>query len=64
MLMNLPSTFSSSFNVGQVLRNFGAIVKVVAIDSELGLLVEIIDFNGQGGVGQKYYANPSKCIAA
>jgi hypothetical protein len=61
--MNL-SSMSSSFNVGQLVKNFGAIVRVIAIDSKLGLLVEIIDVNGQGGVGQKYYANPSKCSAA
>jgi len=52
-----------SFTSGQVISNFGAIVRIVAIDSERGLLVEIIAKDGQGGVGQRYFANPKCCKA-
>jgi hypothetical protein len=54
------------FAVGSVVENFGAVVRVEALDSERGLLVVIIPWvcptrGAQGGVGQRYYAQPAKC---
>lgn len=55
--------------VGSIVSNFGAVVRVEQIDAERGLLVRIIPWQRwldtkwvqQGGVGQRYYANPAKC---
>jgi hypothetical protein len=49
---------ASQFKVGDIIENFGAICRVVAIDAQRGLLVTII---ADGGKGQRYYANPSLC---
>jgi hypothetical protein len=50
--------------VGDIVRNFGAIARVDLL-TERGALLTIIPWtlNGvaQGGVGQRYYADPSKC---
>ncbi len=52
---------------GSIVSNFGAVVRVESIDAERGALVKIIPFIkdgvAQGGVGQRYYANPEKCEA-
>lgn len=52
-------------NVGDIVENFGAVVRVESIDPERGALVSIIPFvrdgKAQGGVGQRYYANPALC---
>jgi hypothetical protein len=55
--------------VGDIVLNFGAVVRVEQIDAERGLLVRIIPWQRwdgarwvqQGGVGQRYFANPAKC---
>jgi len=51
-----------------LLVNFGALVRFIAIDTERGLLVEIADISrngiGQGGAGERYYADPAKCRRA
>lgn len=57
------------FQVGDIVQNFGAIVRIESIDAERGLLVRIIPWQRwidgrwvqQGGVGQRYFANPAKC---
>lgn len=50
--------------VGNIVENFGAIARVDLI-TERGLLLTIIPWikNGiaQGGVGQRYYADPARC---
>jgi hypothetical protein len=56
---------TTNFQIGDRVQNFGAIVDVLAIDAERGLLVAFADVveNGvrQGGIGQRYYAEPAKC---
>lgn len=64
---NQQAETAQAFSVGDVLENFGAIVQVIApLDAERGQLVRIIPAvrNGvkQGGVGQRYFANPAKCV--
>ncbi len=58
------SSQAAGLKVGDIVRNFGAVVRVDLI-TENGALVTIIPWtlNGvnQGGVGQRYYANPNKC---
>jgi hypothetical protein len=58
------------FQVGDIVSNFGAMVRVEQIDPERGLLVRIIPWQRwiegrgwvqQGGVGQRYFANPAMC---
>lgn len=46
---------------GDIVSNFGAIVRILEVDQVRGLLVVIMPTNGQGGAGQKYFANPLKC---
>jgi hypothetical protein len=57
--------FPKNLVVGAVVENFGAIVRVEALDAERGVLVRVIPwFDGarsQGGVGQRFFADPSKC---
>lgn len=48
--------------VGDVVSNFGAIVRVLKVDPTRGLLVVIMPIGGQGGAGQRYFAQPSKCL--
>ncbi len=51
------------YQVGDIVSNFGAIGQIELIDAERGLLVRIIpwvkDGVRQGGVGQRYFADPS-----
>jgi len=50
--------------VGDIVSNFGAVARVDLI-TDRGALLTIIPWtrNGvqQGGVGQRYYADPAKC---
>lgn len=51
-----------NFKKGDLVLNFGAVVKVLEVDAVRGLLVKIVPLGGrQGGAGQKYYAQPNKC---
>jgi hypothetical protein len=60
----LNGQVSQPLEVGNIVRNFGAIVRVDLL-TDRGALVTIIPWmlNGiqQGGVGQRYYADPVKC---
>jgi len=55
---------AKNLQAGEIVKNFSAIVRVEVIE-ERGALVTIIPWtlNGvaQGGVGQRYYADPAKC---
>jgi hypothetical protein len=57
------------FQVGDIVSNFNAIVRIHAIDEQHGLLVSIIPWQRyidgawiqQAGIGQNYFASADKC---
>lgn len=61
----LQGQAAQPIQVGDIVENFSAVVRVDAIDTEYGALVTIVPWtrNGvmQGGIGQRYYADPNKC---
>jgi hypothetical protein len=61
----LQGQAAQPIQVGDIVENFSAVVRVDEIHPEYGLRVTIVPWvkNGiqQGGVGQRYYADASKC---
>ena len=64
-MSNSAYTNRADFKVGEIVSNFGAVVRIEKLDNELGMLVQIIpaekDGKTQGGAGQRFYANPAFC---
>jgi hypothetical protein len=60
-ILTMPefTTQNAEVKVGDIVSNFGAIVRVEAIDQQRGLLVRII---AGGGKGSRYHADPAKCL--
>jgi hypothetical protein len=61
----LQGQAAQPIQVGDIVSNFSAVVRVDELHAEYGALVTIIpwmrDGIMQGGIGQRYYADPSKC---